>query len=211
MKALLALLADIANGLFAVVFAGLLTGTEVVWWHFLVGIPLAMCPDLDALPELLRRGKVGASGEHAHDHREALHYPVLFVLAGVAFAYFVPYWGWMFLAATILHFVNDFYGTGWGIPVLWPLTNRRYKLLGRRVNRLRTILEANGDWDSIPEEERTLRLVVSWSHDELRDYIRKWGLDEWIGPYYLRLNWISGIEYVLFLLSLIAAYITLVY
>jgi hypothetical protein len=201
MKSSLAILADVANGVFAVFITAHLTSTDILWWHLFVGIALAMCPDLDAIPELLKRGKVAASNQYTHDHREALHFPVLFIVIGVVILQFNVYWGAMFLTATMLHFVNDLYGTGWGIPLFWPITNSRFKLLGRRANLLKSVLVDKGLWESLPHEERRLRLMVIWSHDELSEYIKKYGIDDWIERYYLRLNWISGIEYFLFILA----------
>lgn len=198
----LALLADIANGVFAVALSAFITGQEVVWWHFLIGIPLAMYPDLDAIPELLKRGKLAASSEHVEDHREGLHFPILFLLAGLWGVFVFGYWGLVFLLATVLHFINDLYGTGWGIPLLWPLTHRRYKVLGRRVNRLKSLLKQDGDWDNVSSDERRLRWVVSWSKEELGSYIQRWGEENWIERWYLSLNWISFLEYTLFGLSL---------
>ncbi len=202
MKSLLAILADVANGLFAVLVATQLTSTDLAWWYIPAGIALAMSPDLDAIPELLKRGRVAASSQFAHDHREALHFPILFLVAGTILLQFDVFWGTLFLLATMLHFVNDLYGTGWGIPLLWPLTNRRYKLLGRRANLLKQILQEKGLWDTLPQDERRLRLIVTWSHDELGEYIQNYGIDDWIDRYYLRINWISGIEYTLFLVAI---------
>ena len=201
MKSTLAILVDVANGLFAVLLASHIANVDLVWGHVAVAIALAMSPDLDALPELLKRGKVAASNQYAHDHREALHFPVLFLVTGIILLQFDVFWGTMFLVATMLHFVNDLYGTGWGIPLLWPLTNRRFKVLGRRANLLKQILQEKGLWDTLPQDERRLRLVVTWSYDELSEYIQKYGIDDWIDRYYLRINWISGIEYTLFVLA----------
>ncbi len=200
MKSILAILADVANGIFATLIAGAITGVNPTW-HFFIGIALAMCPDLDAIPELIKRGKVASSAENVRDHREALHFPILFIIVGVIVIYFAPFWGWLFLIATMLHFLNDLYGTGWGIPLLWPFTNRRFKLLGRRANLLKSILKEKGFWEAETNEEKKLRLLVSWSHAELGPYIKKYGIEDWIERYYLKLNWISGVEYCLFALA----------
>ncbi len=162
MKNILALLADLANGIFAVLLASYVTQSEVVWWLFLIGVPLAMCPDLDAIPELLKRGKVSASDEYAYDHRDLLHLPILYILVGTLLAWLFGFWGFVFLFATLLHFINDLYGTGWGIPLFWPITKKRYKLLGRRANRMKALLIEDGSWDRISSDERKLRLLVSW-------------------------------------------------
>jgi len=211
-KNVLVLLADIANGLFAVLIAGYVSGTEVVWWHFVIGVLLAMSPDLDAIPELLRRGRVSCDAEYVSDHRDMLHYPVLFVLVGVLLILFVnTFFGTMFLAATMLHFFNDFYGTGWGIPLFWPLTDRRYKFCARRAGRLKRLLKANGDWDTLPHDERRFKILVSWSRDELDSYIERFGIDDWATPYYLTTNWVSGTEYALFVVAVILAVNALLY
>lgn len=209
---ILALLADFANGIFATVFAGVIIQIDILWWHFLIGILFAVLPDMDAWPQLIIRGTVSAaSANNLKDHRELLHYPALFLLCGIAFVLVYPFFGWMFLLGTMLHFLNDLYGTGWGIPILWPLLTRRYKLLGRRVNRLKQTLVEDGDWERLPEDERRLRLIVSWKKDELAKYISLWGMDEWITPYYLRLNWVSGTEYTVFIIALLLLATTLLY
>lgn len=198
MKNILALLADVANGIFATLIVAALTGVEPSW-HFIAGVLFAMSPDLDAL----RSGASTASASNPYDHREGLHYPILFVFAGITLVYLVPFWGWLFLLGSMFHFANDFYGTGWGVQILWPLTKRRYKFLGRRANLLKAILVEKGLWNILPHDERRLRLIVSWSPEEITEYIQKYGEDDWIRKYYLRLNWISGIEYTLFVLAVI--------
>jgi hypothetical protein len=210
MKNILALLADWANGLFAVLIASWWFGVEPLWWHFAIGLVLSHAPDLDAIPELLRRGRVAASAEHPHDHREALHYPIILITLAVLVAYFIPYWGTIFLVAVALHLINDLYGTGWGIKLFWPLSKKNYKLLGRRVNRLEYILKSDGDWEQQPESERKLRWLVSWSPEELPGYMTRWGIDDWIPKYYGTLNSISAVEYSLFLLAIILTGLALV-
>lgn len=202
MKKILALLADFANGIFATILAGLVTGVDPNW-HFIVGIVLAMSPDLDALPELFKRGSVAASKGNPHDHREALHFPIIFIVVGVLLIMVTPFWGWLFLFATMLHFVNDLYGTGWGIPIFWPLSKRRFKFFSRRANLQKRDLVEKGLWPGLSEEERRLRLVVSWSVDELGEYIIRYGIEDWVEKYYLRFNWVSLTEYLLFMVAVI--------
>jgi hypothetical protein len=209
MKNLVSLLADWANGIFAVLIASWWFGIDPLWWHFLVGLVLSHAPDIDAIPELLKRGKVAASAEHPHDHRDALHYPVILITLAVAVAYLLPYWGTIFLIVVILHLINDLYGTGWGIKLFWPLSKRNYKVLGRRVNRLKYLLEQDGDWDKQTHEERRLKWLVSWSPEELPKYMTRWGIDNWIPKYYFHFNSISLVEYGLFIIAVVLMLITL--
>ncbi len=209
MKQILPILADIANGIFATLLAGLVTHGEIAWWYFLIGIPFAMLPDLDAVPELLRRGKIAASSQYVYDHREGLHYPLLFLIVGISVVWVSPFFGLLFLFATMLHFINDSYGVGWGVPLLWPFSSRRYKFVDRKANRMKHMLIADGDWGMLSTHERTVRPVVFWTEEELPGYIARWGMDNWIDRYYLHLNWTSGIEYSLFVFSMILLVFTL--
>lgn len=177
MKNILALLADVANGLFAVLLAGTVFSVEPVWWHFLIGIVFAFAPDIDALPELLARGRVSASSEHVKDHRTFLHYPTISIPLGVALTYLFGYWGFLWCLAVLFHLANDLYGTGWGIALLWPISTTRMKFLGRRVNRQKQMLIDEGDWTMLSHDERRLRLIVTWSAVELPSYIMRWGVD----------------------------------
>lgn len=195
----LVLLADWGNGLLALLAAGYLTGTQIEWWYALIAIPLAMLPDLDAVPEILRNKRVGASAENPEDHREYFHIPLVYLAIGGGLAWFWGFWGLVFLFAITLHFVNDFYGTGWGIPLLAPFSKRRYKFLGRRVNRLKCQLMADGDWDKLSESERRLRWLVTWEKRELPYYISNWGDENWMEKWYQNINWVSGIEFTIFI------------
>jgi membrane-bound metal-dependent hydrolase YbcI (DUF457 family) len=203
MKYVLALLADWANGLFALTVALYFIDAEFGWWMLPVALLLSHLPDIDAVPELLRRGKVSASAENERDHRTLLHYPVLAAVLCIPLALYGGFWGFVVAIVVPLHLLNDLYGTGWGLPLFWPFSQRHYKLLGRRVNRLKFLLVQDGDWETLPHDERQLRLLVSWSPAEFPGYLRQWGVDDWIELWYLRLNWVSGVEYVLFLLACI--------
>jgi len=198
MKNIPVLLADFANGIFAVFIASYFFGIEPEWWYFLVGIVLAMSPDIDALPELLRRGQVSVSAEHLRDHRTFLHYPMIALLLGLLASIYFGYWGTLWLIAVILHLLNDMYGAGWGLPVLWPVSNIHYKLAARRVNKLKYLLVESGEWNQVASLDRKLRLVSSWSKAELPEYIRQYGMENWIGSYYLRFNFVCALEYSLF-------------
>lgn len=205
MKSTVAFFADWANGIFAVALASVVTGTDVVWWHFLIGILVSHLPDIDALPELLQRGKVSASSEHVRDHRTFLHFPAITVPFMFLLVLFGGYWGVVVAISLTLHLINDLYGTGWGLKLLWPLSHTHYKILGRRANQLLSVLEEDGKWFQLSESERKLRVVVSWQAAELPAYITRYGVDDWIERWYFKLNWISFIEYTLFISALLVA------
>ncbi len=202
MKRILPILADIANGIFATFLASWITGINPTW-HFIVGIVFATLPDLDAIPELLKRGMVAGSSKYPHDHRVGLHYPIVFVIIGVVLIYLFPFFGWLFLVATMLHFVNDLYGTGWGVPILWPFKSCRYKFFGRRAALSKKLLIEKGYWNDLSDEERKLRFVVSWNIDELPEFIRRYRIENWIDIFYLHFSRVSLIEYLIFITAII--------
>lgn len=211
MKAVLALSADFANGIFALLVASWVTDTVIVWWYIPVALVAAMLPDVDAIPELLTRGKVAASSEYQRDHRTFLHYPVITMPLALGLGVFGGFWGLLAGVALVLHLVNDLYGTGWGLSLLWPLNTHRYKFLGRRVNRMKYMLLEDGNWETLSHDERRLRPVVAWSEAEFSQYITRWGIENWIERIYFRCNWISATEYGLFLLACLLLVAQVVY
>lgn len=201
MKSILALLADFANGIFAVLIACAVYDIEPMWWYFLIGLPLAQLPDIDAIPELLKRGRVSTDASYTRDHRTFLHYPIISVIMFTPIYFYGGFWGLVIVLAVFLHLANDLYGTGWGLQLLWPLSTRHFKFFGRRANRLRSMLAAGGYLQELPVEETKLRFMVSWSKAELQEYITKFGVDNWIIYWYLRPNWVAVVEYSLFLVA----------
>ena len=201
MKSILALLADFANGIFAVLIACAVYDVEAVWWYFLIGLPLAMLPDIDAIPELFKRGRVSVDASYTRDHRTFLHYPIISLIIFTPVYFFGGFWGLLIVTAVVLHLLNDLYGTGWGLQLLWPLSTRHYKFFGRRANRLHSVLAKAGDITLLPPDEIRVRFMVSWSESELSNYIKRFGVDDWIVHWYLRPNWVSVVEYSLFLIA----------
>ncbi|MBY0538316.1 metal-dependent hydrolase [Patescibacteria group bacterium] len=210
MKSILALLADFANGIFAVLIACAVYDISPQWWYFLIGLPLAMLPDIDAIPELLKRGRVSSDASYTRDHRTFLHYPIISVVIFTPVFLYGGFWGLVVVLAVLLHLLNDLYGTGWGLQLLWPLSTRHYKFFGRRANRLRSMLADGGYLQELPIEETKLRFMVSWSKAELADYITRFGVDNWIIHWYLRPNWVSVVEYSLFLIATTLMIVSLV-
>ena len=210
MKSILAFLADFANGIFAVLIVCAVYDVPPVWWYFLIGLPLAQLPDIDAIPEILKRGKVSVDAQYTRDHRTFLHYPIISMIIFIPVYYFGGFWGMVIAVAVLLHLLNDMYGTGWGLQLLWPLSTRHFKFFGRRANRLHGMLAKAGDLTLLPPDETRLRFMVSWGEDELEDYITRFGVDNWIIHWYLRPNWVAVVEYSLFLVAFTLMVVSLV-
>ena len=211
MKNILPILADLANGMFAVVLVSYGIGHEIVWWYFLVGIVCAMSPDIDAIPELLMRGRVAASAEHPRDHRTFLHYPIVSIPLGLLAVWLFPYWGAIWFVAVMLHLVNDLYGTGWGLPLLYPFCTDHFKFFTRKVNLWPRLLRERNLFEGVTHEDIRVRFLVLWKQDELQALIQRYGIDKWIEVCYLRLTVVAIVEYSLFVLASALAVYSLLY
>jgi len=197
MKVILPTLGDFANGIFAVLLTCFIFNTSVLWWYFPISFALSLLPDIDAVPELLKYGQVGkrqADGAFAMDHRSYLHYPLVYLALGLMVVNFSYFFGVLFLLAVTLHFLRDLVGTGWGVKLFWPVSRKNYKLFTSDTNAISTTKKEP---------------VVSWTDEELPGLIEAHGDEDWIEKTYLRLTWISGVEYTLFAVAVLLMVLSL--
>lgn len=159
---------DIAFGLLVAHAATWLQDIELQTWHLVFGVIFALLPDLDAVTHYIRTRQVAAYADSPTDHRDGLHYPLVYLSAGTVLCAVVGKIvghyeiAVLFLLASTLHFFHDSVGTGWGVKWLWPVSKHSYKLF----------CEKNGDWSS--------RFFVSWDPEELREVIIRHGDPDWI-------------------------------
>lgn len=114
---------DIGIGLLVATLFGVAAGSESPLLLLSIGVASALWPDLDFWIWLARGKKV----DHlAHKHRDLLHRPLALALPLTAVVWLSLGWqaGALFGITTLLHFIHDTIGHGWGIKWLWPLNNR---------------------------------------------------------------------------------------
>lgn len=111
-------------------------------FHYLTGVPLLpseilavgfiLLPDIDAVVQVLRRGSLQRMSA---DHRDLLHRPLLYVPIGTALTWLFSDWrvAVLFAVCSLVHFVHDSIGTGWGIAWLRPITRNYYKFFSENV------------------------------------------------------------------------------
>lgn len=155
---------DIIAGIGLTHVVGLLFGFDPSVVHVLVGIAFALLPDLDFIYHYLRTSQVGAYKGHVEDHRDGLHYPLLYIPAGSMLILFFTQdtWALLFCLCSLSHFLHDSMGIGWGIKWLFPFTSKNYKFFCEKDGTLST------------------RLVVSWTRSELKEIISIKGDKNWI-------------------------------
>ena len=187
MYRILPLLGDAGLGILSIVFLSHWYSVSNMYAFLL--LPLAFAPDLDAIVELRRRGKVAASAENPSDHREVLHKPILWMLVTGAWWYFGGFYGAVAFALVTMHFLHDSVLTGWGVPWLAPFLKVRIKFFASEANQESL---AQKDW------------IRTWGPEELQKAIVAHGNENWIRDLYLRPTVVSIVEYGVFGLSLIA-------
>jgi membrane-bound metal-dependent hydrolase YbcI (DUF457 family) len=164
--------ADAGLGVMSAVFVCLAFGVTPTGGLVLLGILFAYIPDVDWVLDahFWKTGRVAAYAQNPYDHREGLHKPLLWALAisgaGIIFGGIGPF---IAFTAVMAHFLHDTVGTGWGMPWLWPLTKRRIKFCSTKQNEL-----------------KLTPFLMSWSHEELSQYITNYGRANWKDYYYGR-------------------------
>jgi membrane-bound metal-dependent hydrolase YbcI (DUF457 family) len=173
---------DTALGILATFLVAYLYHISPTPLLFAVGVISAHLPDADSFldPHFWRRGYVAAYADNPYDHRETLHKPLLWVLGiGTLYVFMSSLHAYIVLVGlgVMLHFIHDTVGTGWGIPWLWPFTRTRYKLFATKENKA-----------------LSFQLLTSWKRDELTEYIRRYGIENWVHVYYSRWSSVAILE-----------------
>jgi membrane-bound metal-dependent hydrolase YbcI (DUF457 family) len=180
--------ADFGHGILITVLLLLAFDKDPLPVYFALGILFSIIPDLDGVKEFIKFKNVGASKGRSEDHRDGLHFPLVWLIGGLIFIFITPFYGTLFLVAVMVHFFNDSWGTGWGVQWLWPFSKKSYKLF------------SGSNTDAYVDSSQTL---ASWSPEEKAVAIESLGNPNWLRDIYLRPTPISIIEYGTFIVALI--------
>jgi len=184
------LLADIGIGIFSAIIASRLFQTKLTLFTVIIGIVFALLLDTDFLVEWIKRKRM--PGKFSHEHRNLFHFPLFYIPIGS----FVVFWfGWiylfLFIFNSLLHFLHDSLGIGWGIKWAYPFSKRNYKFFTGDDNRF------------------SKRFIISWNKEELQKTVEKYGDPNWIKNIYFRPTLISITEVAIFLISLVVLFLEL--
>ena len=182
------MLLDIGLGLAAAIiaaYAGDMPLTNSLAW---AGMFYALLPDLDALWYLLRKKNL-AKG--SYEHRDALHFPLLYIPIGTAVMYAIyPEHALLFALGGLFHFIHDSIGIGWGVEWLFPFSRKHFSFFyiyrPKRAERL--------PW----------QWAYAWEHRDLAALDDKYGDADWIRNIYLKAHPYAIAEFALFLAALTA-------
>lgn len=160
---------DIGLALIAAVLAHTLFGLPLAPHLIVVCLIFILVVDIDCLLRITKHGWVPGFG---HEHRDILHWPLVYVPVGSIVVGYLAGWqfGTLFFTLSLAHFIHDSIGTGWGVAWLRPFSRRYYKFLSLQ----------HGD------ASFTLKnFVASWTPDEQHEAASKYGNPNWIRDMYI--------------------------
>jgi hypothetical protein len=187
-------IADFGHGILLTIFVATIFDIEATLQLFLFGLIFSVIPDLDGIKEFIRFKNIGGSKGRAKDHRDGLHFPLMWLLASFLFVYLNPVLGTLFFLCVFAHFLNDSWGGGWGVQWLWPFSKKSYKFFSGKDE------DAKIDADDV---------VISWTPEEKTKAIEVLGNPNWLEDIYLKPTKISIIEYGTFVVAVIVLLIYL--
>jgi LexA-binding, inner membrane-associated putative hydrolase len=152
-----------------------------------IGIGACLLPDLDYVWKAIQTRRLPHS-----EHRDGLHYPLIVVpITGLLGALINPYVGLIIGFGTLLHFIHDSVGIGFGIKWLFPFNKNSYLFLFQ----IKTPANA-----SMPKQR-----LYSWNDAERDEMIKKYAYDDWIRYVYFQYNPFGLFEYSFLLLGIVIA------
>jgi hypothetical protein len=177
---------DIGVGLVLGVFLSMLTSLNYSLCLAL-GILAALLPDLDYIWSVLRTKRLPHT-----EHRDGLHYPLIFVpAAGLVGCLFDPWVGLVFALGSLCHFIHDSIGIGFGVKWLYPFRNNSYLFFFQ----IKTPANKN-----MPKQR-----LYSWNDKQRAEMIKKYVYPDWIKYVYFRPNPFGLFEYAVLLLGICVA------
>ena len=183
---------DIASGICIAIglqhFFGLPLGFSVI----AACIVFALLPDSDFIVHLAR----GGTSKNAAHHRDLLHYPLVYIPLGMLLISLlsIPL-AIAFGVSSLLHFLHDSIGIGWGVQWLYPFTASHYSFL--------YLYQAKGK-TSLPK-----RYFYSWKHEDIPAINKQYGDPDWIKHIYLNWHPYAIIEFAAFLAAVAALLVAL--
>lgn len=153
---------DIAIGIGAAFLTAMAFSLPLAGWLFVVGVGFALLPDIDFLLYLGKR----SADEFSHEHRDLLHNPLLYLPIGtVLLAVIHPPLGFLFLLASVGHFIHDSIGGGWGVRWLYPFSKNYFKFFS----------DERGAYSR--------NLIAVWTPHQQKQAARAYGDPQWLTHY----------------------------
>ncbi len=177
---------DIGIGIIMAIVASELFRVQLNFLLVLVGVIGALAPDFDYIVHLLQ----GGTSRNEQHHRELDHYPLLFVPIIGIIGWYLGGAPWSFLLAigSLLHFIHDSIGVGWGVAWLFPFTTDAYSFFYL--------------FQPPHKPSFSKRLVYVWRKNDIERLQRDYGDEEWLRNVYFSFHPLGIFEYAVMISSL---------
>jgi len=181
---------DIGAGILSSIFIGFLFKLSLTAPFLIGGIVFALLPDLDFI---FNFNKI-IGDINAHKHRNLVHYPLLYIPLGmVIISFFSTAWSILFGLCSLIHFIHDSIGIGWGIQWLYPFSRKHFAFL---------YLYRPKNKEKMPN-----KIIYTWKHEDIDALAEKYGDEEWFKNIYLKWHGYAIIELSIFIFALIILYL----
>lgn len=178
---------DIGIGIILTLLTSELFGVDFSWGMVLFGIAASLLPDLDTLFHI-KSGKV-VNDHRGHDHRDLWHYPLIYIPVGTIVLFFFSYpHAFLFAIASLIHFLHDSVGIGWGVQWLYPFSSRHFSFL----------YHYDAHRNNFPR-----KLIYSWHHDEVDKLSDQYGDRDWVRNIYYKWHPYAIVEFLIFVVSIV--------
>jgi len=181
---------DIGVGILSAIFVSGYFNMHLGELLIIGGILFALGPDADFL---LHFFKSGISRED-YQHRNMIHYPLLYLPVGTLIAYSLggEKWALLFFVASLAHFIHDSIAIGWGIKWLYPFSDKNYVFL----------------YHYSAVEKRGLRkFIFVLDRTRLAEAVEEHWSDDWFHDIYYHWHPIAIVEFGVFLMSIALLYL----
>jgi hypothetical protein len=181
---------DIGVGILSSIFVSYLFNTTLSSHFVIASIFFSLLMDFDFIFHYAK----GGTKHTAYKHRDLFHYPLLYIPSGTLILFFLNReLATLFALCSLLHFIHDSIGVGWGIQWFYPFNTNHYNFIYRYTSPLK--------------EKLPIKLVRVWRHDEIDSLAERYGDPDWIKNVYINLHWYAVVEFTVFLVSLFILYL----
>lgn len=187
------MLLDIGIGILSTIFITNIFNVEISYYLIIFGVVCSLLPDIDILFHL-KSGKRFID-QNSYKHRIFLHYPIPYIIIGSLIIFpFSNLYASIFVIISILHFIHDSIGIGWGVQWLYPFTKKYYSFFYHYE-----IFRNN-----LPK-----KIIYSWTNEEINNLSEIYEDKDWVKNIYYKWHPYAITEFAVFIVSVICLYITL--
>ncbi|OGF64609.1 hypothetical protein A2Z53_02565 [Candidatus Giovannonibacteria bacterium RIFCSPHIGHO2_02_42_15] len=178
---------DIGVGILSSIFISWFFNLPLTFLLIIGGIVFALLMDVDFLFYVFQ-------GKEVYRHRDLFHYPLIYLPLGTVLLYFFVgiSWAALFFLASLSHFLHDSIGLGFGVQWLWPFSRDRYTFFYLFQPHSRAQLP--------------FKFIYIWRAGQFDEINKKLGDPDWFKNIYLNWHPFAVIEYLVFIISIVALY-----